>query len=56
LIKNLKAIEAALNGGGSLGDVIKYLNTTISELQKVRTEAEKEPIRHSAWTFCCARF
>jgi len=41
LIKNLKAIEAALNGGGSLGDVIKYLNTTISELQKVRTEADK---------------
>lgn len=41
LIKNLKAIEAVLNGGGALGDVIKYLNTTISELQKVRTEADK---------------
>jgi hypothetical protein len=44
LIKNLKAIEAALNGGGSLGDVIKYLSTTISELQKVRTEADKRAV------------
>ncbi len=42
LIKNLKAIEGALNGNGSLADVIKYLSTTITELQKVRTEADQE--------------
>ncbi|HSU34259.1 MAG TPA: hypothetical protein VLJ88_01240, partial [Propionibacteriaceae bacterium] len=41
LTKNLKAIESALQGSGSLAEVIKYLNTSISELQKVRTEAAK---------------
>jgi hypothetical protein len=41
LVKNLKAIETALQNNGSLADVIKYLNTAISELQKVRTEAVK---------------
>jgi hypothetical protein len=41
LIKNLKAIETALQNNGSLADIIKYLNTSINELGKVRTEALK---------------
>jgi len=41
LTKNLKAIQSALQNSGSLTEVIKYLNTSISELQKVRTEAAK---------------
>ena len=41
LVKNLKAIEAAVGGGGSLSDVVKALTTVISELQKVRAEADK---------------
>ena len=41
LTKNLKAIESALQNNGSLADVIKYLNSSISDLQKVRTEAAK---------------
>jgi len=40
LVKNLKAIETALQNNGSLSDIIKYLNTFVSELQKVRTEVE----------------
>ena len=42
LAKNLKAIEGALQNNGSLSEVIKYLNTSISELQKVRTESAKK--------------
>jgi hypothetical protein len=41
LVKNLRAIETALQNNGSLTDIIKYLNASISELQKVRTEATK---------------
>jgi hypothetical protein len=42
LIKNLRAIQTALKNGGSLADVIKYLNRSISELQNVRTEADNK--------------
>ena len=44
LTKNLKAIEGALNGNGSLADVIKYLGSAISDLGKVRTEAAKKAV------------
>ena len=42
LTKNLRVIEGALQNNGSLGEVIKHLNSSINELQKVRTEAAKK--------------
>ncbi|HEU5484762.1 MAG TPA: hypothetical protein VFU98_07645, partial [Microlunatus sp.] len=39
LVNNLQAIEAALDGGNTLAEILKYLNRTVTDLEKVRTEA-----------------
>jgi len=41
LKKNLTTIAKALQTGGSLADILKYLTSTISDLRKVRAEVGK---------------
>ncbi|HET9649246.1 MAG TPA: hypothetical protein VFP34_13605, partial [Microlunatus sp.] len=41
LVTGLKAIQAALNGGNSIGEVLKYLNRSVTDLQQLRDEGTK---------------